>query len=135
MTLAAHDPWTRRLARLDTRLDRHVGEAVRVEPMVRGDHRVGVDPARPEFQTVGVLTIRRGDTDLGGNTAQLRNAQLRTSPTELAIMRDKLPAGAVIKKGDRIVALATGATYTVERLDREHEGRVVFVLSADGGGA
>jgi hypothetical protein len=133
VTAAAHDPWTRRLARLDHRLDRHMAETVRVEPMVRGDHRIGADPARPPFDVAGVLTIKRGETDIGGQSTLVHTMRIRTAGAELAIMRDKLPAGAILRKGDRITVLATGLTYTVERLDREHEGRLILTLAAEGG--
>lgn len=129
------DRWRDRLARVDRAVDRVMSEAVRITPMRVGDFSGAVpDTDRPAFETDGVLTIDRGETDMGGNAARLRNVQLPTARAELQIIKTRIPAGSNLRKDDRVEALDQGLTFKVERVDRQHPGRLVLMLSIDSSG-
>lgn len=124
------DRWSDRLARIDQAVDRVMSEAVRFVPVREADFSgVTPDPERAAVDTEGVLTFRRGDDDIGGNAAHLRNARIVTAHAELQVMRTKLPATFDIRKDDRVEAVDKGLVFKIERVDRQHPGRMAFVLS------
>lgn len=124
------DRWSDRLARVDQAVDRVMSESVRFVPVREGDFSgVTPDPDRPAIDAEGVLTFRRGEEDIGGNAAHLRKARVVTAHAELQVMRAKLPAGFDIRKDDRVEAVAKGLVFKIERVDRQHPGRLAFVLS------
>lgn len=124
------DRWSDRLARIDQAVDRAMSESVRIVPVREADFAgVTPDPDRPAVDVEGVLTFRRGEEDIGGNAAHLRNARVVTAHAELQVMRTKLPAGFDIRKDDRVEVVAKGLVFKIERVDRQHPGRLAFVLS------
>lgn len=124
------DRWKNRLARIDRAVDRVMSETVRFVPVRDADFSgVVPDPQRLSFVVDGVLVIDRGETDTGGNALRLRNTQVRTAKAELQIMKSLLPPGFKARKNDRFEAVDQGLVFKIERIDREHEGRVAFVLS------
>ena len=126
------DRWKDRLARVDRAIDRAMSETLAVFPMLAGDFTAAVaDPDREAFEVDGVLTIHRGETDFGGVAEHLRTMQLRTARAEAQIIKTKLPAGAEIRKGDRIVAVDQGLAFAVDRIDTEHPGRLALTLTID----
>ena len=130
------DRWKDRLARVDRAIDRVMAETVRIVPVVEGDFGgAAADPARPAFEVDAVVTILRGETDLGGSAQHLRNVQVRTARAEAQIDRRHLPAGVEIRKSDRLIAIDQGLVFRIERLDSEHPGRLALELTADRSGA
>lgn len=130
------DRWRDRLARVDRAIDRVMAETVRIVPVVEGDFGgVAADPVRPAFEVDAVVTIRRGETDLGGSAQHLRNTQVRTARAEAQIERSRLPAGVELRKGDRLVAVDQGLAFRIERLDGEYPGRLALELTVDRSGA
>lgn len=128
------DRWSDRLARVDQAVDRVMSESVRFVPVREGDFSGATpDPDRPAFDAEGVLAFRRGEEDIGGNAAHLRNARVVTAHAELQVMKAKLPAGFDIRKDDRVEAVAKGLLFKIERVDRQHPGRLAFILSIVGG--
>lgn len=126
--------WRDRLDRVDRAVDRVMSELLRIEPMRTGDFAgAQADPDRLAFEVEGVLTIARGETDMGGNAAHLRNARIVTAAATAQIMTVHLPAGAEIRKDDRVIAVDQCLVFKVERPDREHPGRLALVLSIDRG--
>jgi hypothetical protein len=124
------DRWKDRLDRIDRAVDRAMSETVRFVPVREGDFSgVVPDPDRVAFEADGVLTIDRGETDMGGNAARLRNARVVTAKAELQIMKSRLPPGFEPRKDDRIEAPAQGLVFKIDRIDRQHPGRVAFALS------
>jgi hypothetical protein len=127
------DRWSERLARVDLAVDRQMATPVRITPMITSDFSgAQPDPARPAFETEGLLVVTRGETDLGGNTSKVFTARASTHPAELQIMTAKLPAGWDIRADDRAETLAFGDRYTVAWLDRQHPGRIVLHLTQTG---
>lgn len=126
------DRWAARLARVDRAIDRRMSETLRVVPVVEGDFGDRVDEERETFEVDGVLTIKRGETDLGGNREHIRNSLVRAGKAEAQITRSLLPPGAEILKNDRIIAVAKGLVWKIERVDTEHPGRLALELSIDG---
>lgn len=127
------DRWRDRLARIDRAVDRTMSESIRFVPVREGDFSGAVpDPDRAAVDVVGVLTFRRGEDDLGGNAAHLRNARIVTAHADLQVMRAKLPVGFEPRKDDRVEAVDQGLTFKIERIDRQHPGRLAFLLSIVG---
>lgn len=118
---------------MDRRIDPLMAERVLVTPMVSGgDYKTAApDPDRTAFEIDAIVTIGRHETDIGGNAQVLRNTQITTAPAEAQILHEKL-AGRIVKKGDVMTRLATGKRYRIERLDRDHPGRLAVKLSIDG---
>ena len=130
------DRWAARLARVDAAIDRVMAEALLVIPMAARDFSPSLDEGRPPFEVDGVLTIHRGETDFGGIAEHLRNTQVRISRAEAQINKALLPAGATIRKGDRLAALdQPGLVFMVDRVDTEHPGRLALALTLDRTGA
>jgi hypothetical protein len=128
----AVDRWSDRLARVDLAVDRVMATPVRITPMLVSDFRGAVpDPPRPAFETEGVLTATRAETDGGGSASKVFPSRMTTHPTELQIMTAKLP-GYELRADDRVEALAFGDRYTISRIDRHHPGRIVLHLTQIG---
>jgi hypothetical protein len=127
------DRWSDRLTRVDLAVDRVMATPVRITPMAVHDFGgAQPDPARPAFETEGVLTATRAETDLGGGASRVLASRITTHPTELQIMTAKLPPGCELRADDRVEALAFGDRYTISRLDRHHPGRIVLHLAQTG---
>ncbi|HRD79032.1 MAG TPA: hypothetical protein PK264_24390 [Hyphomicrobiaceae bacterium] len=128
--------WADCLDRVDRAIDRVMAERLRIEPMAGGDFGgISPDPARSAFEVDAVLSIERGETDLGGNAQKLRNVQIRGARAEAQIQRRLLPPGAELRKDDRLLALDRGLAFKIERIDSEHPGRIALELSIDRSGA
>lgn len=125
------DRWKDRLERIDRAVDRAMSEAIRIVPMRVSDFRgATADPDRTAVTVAAVLTMGHGgDTDLGGSAQEIRASRVRTASAEVQITRSQLPAGYEIRKGDHVEAIDHGLTFVVERVDREHRGRLPLHLS------
>jgi len=127
------DRWRDRLERVDQAVDRVMSETLQIVPMLESEYSSRqTDPARAAFEVEGVLSVERGDTDLGGSSRQIRNARVTTSKAELQIQTVLLVGRPEIRKNDRVFSTAKDTTFKVDRIDRLHPGRLAFTLSIDG---
>lgn len=123
------DRWSDRLARVDRAIDLVMSETVRIVPQRASDFADAVeDEDRPAVNVLAVLTIWRGEADMGGDDNHIRNARVATQRAELQVQKSLL-SGLEIRKNDRVEAPAKNMAFHVDRVDRYHPGRVALSLS------
>lgn len=115
-------------------VDGHHAEWLRIEPRRKERHGGAVaDPDRPVVTVPGVLTVRTGEYDRGGDAGDTWFGVMPADRAEAHIRPVSLP-GYPIHDGDHIVALDRDGepAFEVNRVDRRRLTRVVLQLTPIG---
>ncbi|MCF6199264.1 MAG: hypothetical protein L3J67_07690 [Hyphomicrobiaceae bacterium] len=106
-------PFAKAVADMNVHLDEHMGEMIRITPMVEGDFDVSPDPARPAFEVKALVV----EVDPSNTPIPSLKMQVEYEEIAVEIRRALLPAGFSLRKG-----------YEVELL--EHPENMRFIITA-----
>lgn len=115
----------RELAKADVVLDDGLGELVTITPMIVGDYKITLDPARAAFTLVALVSESEPAAE------DVQRARFEHEQFEIDIRWSLLPAGMVVKKGDQVTLMDEARAHVpplqVDRVPRLDAGRLVLV--------
>jgi len=125
-------PFRTAIADMNVALDDHMGEMIRITPMIEGGFDVSADPERPAFEVKALVV------EVDPSNTPIPSLDVRVQYEELVaeIRRELLPVGYSLRKGYEVELLEHPEnlrlviTSPPERLDAE---RIVIKLGPTGG--
>lgn len=105
------------------------GEEVQVTPGTMGDERWEADPARPPFAAIVHPVFSAGDdSTLSGGKSGSWMARIAVGPASVEVDFTAYPEALGVRRKDRLTMPARGATFEIDRVDRQGRDRLVWSL-------